>query len=82
MGHYDDYEMHKWDDYPVMEPKTPRQEWLDKISNDTYRAKSLLRESLAVLPLEVLKNVKVMNAYGALEVALTEEYNRWKNKKE
>lgn len=79
MSDYSDFSIHKWDDYGAPEPKTPRQEWIHKTHNDIYRARSLLRESMGVLPLESLKNVKVMNAYDALEVALTEQYNKWKN---
>ena len=79
MSDYDDYSIHKWDNYPVMKKKTPREEWIHKVYNDTYRARTLLRESLDVLPVEVFDDGMVQG-YGVLEVLLTEALNKWKDK--
>ena len=80
MGHYDDYEMHKWDDYTSPPKLTDREKYIKNVANDIFRARSLIRQSLDIVPIEVF-DANMRELYGALEIALTEEYNKWKNKK-
>lgn len=78
--HYGDYSMNKWNNYPVMKKKTPREEWIHKVHNDTYRARDLIRDSYNLIPVEVL-NKEIIAQYCVLENLLSAEYDKWKDKK-